>query len=219
MAPVTRSEFAVVRSERTPWKKFSEENDWAEAALQNAPRPGEPIPESCNLIYYVVDKAEKKIVDKLYVVTWLPIAQHQKAFRDLNWAWVERLFKIEKSDIHQLEHPQETIINPGGEIIFLQREQDIIGTVAVVFEHDEYELSKMSVSDQHQGRGYSHLLMYASLDWARARNVPEITILSNQVLVNALTLYKQHGFETVRLGPHPNYERCDIVMKWRSDKQ
>lgn len=151
-------------------------------------------------------------------MTWLPIPQHQKAFRDLNMAWVERLFKVEKSDINQLEHPQENIIDPGGEIILLQHADDIIGTVAVVYQHDEYELSKMSVSDQHQGKGYSHLLMYASLDWARARNVPDITILSSQRLVNAIKLYKQHGFETIRLGPHPNYERCDIIMKWTSDK-
>ncbi|KAI8576742.1 hypothetical protein K450DRAFT_255368 [Umbelopsis ramanniana AG] len=160
----------------------------------------------------------QKVVDKVYLVTWLPIAEHQKAFRELNLVWVERHFKVEKSDINQLERPQESIIDPGGEIILLQHAEEIIGTVAVVSEHGEYELSKMSVSDHHQGKGYSHLLMYASLDWAKARNIPEITILSSQRLANAINLYKQHGFKTIRLGAHPNYERCDIIMKWTSDK-
>lgn len=130
---------------------------------------------------------------------------------------MERLFKIEQSDIYQLEHPQETIINPGGEIFFLECGGEVIGTVALVVEHGDYELAKMSVSDHHQGKGYSHLLMNAPIDWARQRKLPGITILSSQSLVNAVNLYKKYGFETVRLGPHPNYERCDIIMRLTLD--
>jgi GNAT superfamily N-acetyltransferase len=137
----------------------------------------------------------------------------------LNWAWVERLFKIEKSDIYQLEHPQESIINPGGQIFFLLLGEEVIGTVALVIEHGEYELAKMSVSDHHQGKGYSHLLMNAPIDWARQRKLPGITILSSTSLVNAINLYKKHGFETVRLGSHPNYERCDIIMRLNLEGQ
>lgn len=41
----------------------------------------------------------------------------------------------------------------------------------------------------------------------------EITLLSNTILEPAISLYKKHGFETVHLGPHPDYERCNIEMR------
>lgn len=146
-------------------------------------------------------------------MTWLPIPAHAKAFRDLNWAWVERLFKIEKEDIKQLEQPDETIIKPGGEIFFCQSGKELVGTVAMVHEHGDYELAKMSVTDAYQGRGLSHVLMHSTTMWAKKHKIPGVTILSSQKLVNAIALYKKHGYETVRLGSHPNYARCDIIMR------
>jgi putative acetyltransferase len=149
----------------------------------------------------------------VYSLTWLPIPTHAKAFRDLNWAWVERLFKIEESDIKQLEQPEETIIKPGGEIFFLQSGKDLVGTVAMVHEHGDYELAKMSVGDAYQGRGYSHVLMHSTTMWGQKHKIDGVTILSSQRLVNAIALYKKHGYETVRLGSHPSYARCDIIMR------
>ncbi|KAJ2956861.1 hypothetical protein NQZ79_g7372 [Umbelopsis isabellina] len=205
--------YAVIRSDVVEWNKFASENDWASQALEQFQDQDEEWPESCQGIYYMIDKVEKKIIEKVFSLTWLSIPSHAKAFRDLNWAWVERLFKIEESDIKQLEKPVESIIKPGGEIFFCQSGKELVGTVAMVHEHGDYELAKMSVADAYQGRGLSHVLMHSTTMWAKKHKIPGVTILSSQSLVNAIALYKKHGYETVRLGSHPNYARCDIIMR------
>jgi hypothetical protein len=50
------------------------------------------------------------------------------------------------------------------------------------------------------------------IDWSREHGLEEIFLLSNTILEPAITLYKKHGFETVSLGPHPDYDRCNIEM-------
>src|SRR6185312_14670310 len=49
--------------------------------------------------------------------------------------------------------------------------------------------------------------------WAREQGAAEILILSNTVLAPAIALYKKHGYATTHLGPHPDYERCNIEMR------
>ena len=38
-------------------------------------------------------------------------------------------------------------------------------------------------------------------------------MLSNTILEPAISLYHKHGYETVPLGPHPEYERCNIELR------
>jgi putative acetyltransferase len=75
-----------------------------------------------------------------------------------------------------------------------------------------YELAKMAVDPKCRGRGYGDVLMKAAEDWARAQGADEIFLLSNTRLEPAIALYKKHGYETTRLGPHPHYDRCNIEM-------
>jgi GNAT superfamily N-acetyltransferase len=130
----------------------------------------------------------------------------------LNWAWIETFFKIEAYDIQHLEHPQD-IINDGGEIFFLLHGQVVAGTVALIVENGEYEMNDMSIANNYLGLGFSHALMRVAIDWARARGLPGITIVSSTTLVNALSLYKKHGFQVTNLGNHHNYTRCNIALR------
>jgi GNAT superfamily N-acetyltransferase len=90
----------------------------------------------------------------------------------------------------------------------------VVGTCAVL-PHGEasYELIKMAVHPSAQGKGYGKQLMERAVQWCKDKKATEIVILSNTVLAPAISLYKRSGFEVVHLGAHPDYERCNIVLK------
>ncbi|KAK9763340.1 hypothetical protein K7432_010075 [Basidiobolus ranarum] len=203
--------YAMMRNQFVEWSQFASENDWASEALREGSWEDKQVPERCVAIHYVIDKDAKMIVKKLYVVTWSP--KYKQMFKDLNLAWVEQFFKVEENDIRQLDYPEENIIKPGGQIFFLLDDNKVAGTVAMVVHHGECELAKMNVADGYQGMGYSHLLMREGIDWARKGGYPEIAILTAVRLSKAVALYKNYGFEVVRLGKHPDYDRCDIIMR------
>lgn len=146
------------------------------------------------------------------LVTYDPRFRHD--FVALNRQWIERHFKVERNDLEQLERLEDTILNVGGEIFFVVEGGRAVGTCAMV-PHGEnsYEIAKMAVADEAKGRGHGDRLMEACIAWGVAKGASEITILSNTVLEPAIRLYRKHGFETVHLGVHPDYERCNIVLK------
>lgn len=135
-------------------------------------------------------------------------------FVRLNRQWIEHYFRIEAMDLAQLENPQENILSLGGEIFFVLENKKVVGTCAMI-PHGEktYELAKMAVDPSTRGKGYGDLLMKHAIDWARSKKATKISILSNTVLEPAITLYKKHGFQTLHLGKHPDYERCNIEME------
>lgn len=139
--------------------------------------------------------------------------KHRAAFRELNLEWIQRYFRVEKKDLEQVNDP-EACLEEGGQIFFVLHEGKAVGTCALYkIAPKKYELAKMAVSPASQGLGLGDLLMEGAERWAREKKGQEIIILSNTVLKPAITLYKKHGYETVHLGPHPDYERCNIEMK------
>jgi GNAT superfamily N-acetyltransferase len=91
----------------------------------------------------------------------------------------------------------------------------VVGTCGVIPYGGEgsYEIVKMAVDTASQGKGYGRKLMDRAIQWCKDRNGKEIWILTNTVLGPAVEMYKKCGFETVRLGSHPDYERVNIIMK------
>lgn len=145
------------------------------------------------------------------VVTYDPA--YKKAFKDLNVEWIEKYFQVEKKDSEQLNNPEQCL-EGGGQIFFVLDDAEPVATCAI-YKHseDQYELAKMAVRPDQQGRGLSNLLMQAAEDYARAQGAKEMLILSNTVLTPAITLYKKYGYVTSFLGDHPVYQRCNIEMK------
>ncbi|ORZ22540.1 acyl-CoA N-acyltransferase [Absidia repens] len=210
MANDTIITYAMMRNQFIEWDEFATKNEWASSALDR--RPLASAPDHCKAIYYVVDNEKKEIIQKLYVTTW--DAKYKSDFKDLNLQWVSSLFKVEAHDLHQLDNPEENIIAPGGQIIFvLEEDLRVAGTVAMVLHDDECQLAKMTVREEHQGKGYAHPLMREGIAWARKEGHSEVTLYSSVNLDKAISLYKKHGFVTTHLGPHPSYERCSIIMQ------
>lgn len=148
---------------------------------------------------------------KIEVVTFNK--KYLPAFVEFNREWIEKHFAIEAMDIAQLESPYARILEPGGEIFFVLEEGHPAATCAMV-PHGPgcFEIAKMAVTPRARGRGYGDLMMKTAIRWAIAKHASRIVLLSNTVLAPAISLYQKHGFQTTRLGPHPDYERCNIEM-------
>jgi GNAT superfamily N-acetyltransferase len=144
------------------------------------------------------------------IVDYTP--QYQAIFRDLNKEWIEKYFKIEPSDIEQLEYADQEIIGKGGYIFLASWAGEIVGTVALVKDDDDlYELVKMAVAPKAQGKKIGYLLMVRALEKAKEVGAKHIYIESNRKLVPAITLYKKMGFIEGHYRDSP-YERADIQL-------
>jgi 2-haloacid dehalogenase len=140
------------------------------------------------------------------------------AFRDLNLQWIRAHFAVEQIDLVQLSDPVACIVAPGGEVLTLLDDGRPVGCCAMIPAGERvYELAKMAVAPEFQGRGHGHRLLEAAIARARERRAAELTLISNTKLAPALHLYEAHGFRTTHLGPHPEYARGDVEMRLALD--
>ena len=133
-------------------------------------------------------------------------------FSRLNLAWVEKYFEVEKPDREMLGNPRQNIIDKGGYIFFARSGGTIAGTFALLKNFDnEYELSKMAVSEEHQGQKIGNRMLDFCIEKAKALQATRIILYSNTMLLPAIHLYKKYGFVEV---PNNNseYKRSNIKM-------
>ena len=139
-------------------------------------------------------------------------AEHAAPFRDLNLAWIEKYFAVEERDARDLGDPATHIIAPGGYIFMAELNGEVVGAVALMCEAEGvFELAKMTVADSTRGLGIGRALGEAAIAHARAIGAKTIELLTNSVLVPAITLYHALGFVDVPLG-HTEYARADVHM-------
>ncbi len=142
------------------------------------------------------------------IITYTP--QYKEDFKRLNVEWISTYFNLEPHDLEQLDDPEGYILSKGGKIFFAKKDDDIIGTCALVkVSETSYELVKMGVSPQFQGLGAGKKLMTRVIEEARNLGCTYLFLESNQRLVPALTMYKSLGFVEVPIGETP-YARADF---------
>jgi N-acetylglutamate synthase-like GNAT family acetyltransferase len=140
--------------------------------------------------------------------------KYASAFKQLNVEWVQQYFVVEAYDEYQLSHPSEEIINKGGYIFLAKDNETIVGTVALMKETDQsFELTKMSVTKNSQGKGISKLLMDACIRLAKEKKWDRLFLYSNTILVPAIRLYRQYGFIEIPLENNSHYHRTNIKME------
>jgi len=145
------------------------------------------------------------------VVMYSP--KYREDFIRLNWQWIEEYFAVEDTDHHHLDDPDSTIIDGGGDIIFLVESDRVLGTCALVREADSvFELAKMAVEKSERGRGLGDLLIEATINRGRELGAKTIFLLSNRSLEPAINLYRKHGFVEVAIDDDGGYQRADIKM-------
>lgn len=142
------------------------------------------------------------------------------AFYDINAEWIRSMFALEAKDEALMSKPRETIVDPGGVILFAEsKELGVVGTCALLKISDGvFELSKMGVLERARGRGAGELLLETALARAAAMNVETLYLLTNSKCVAAITLYERLGFRhdaEIMRKYGAEYARCDVAMRYR----
>ena len=100
---------------------------------------------------------------------------------------------------------------PGAFFVLLEGSR-LIGTVALRPEADRRcELSRMYLDAQYRRRGLGRRLLEHALGEARRRGIAELYLKTASVLTEAISLYRQAGFQAVEGAPASG--NCDTVMR------
>ena len=139
--------------------------------------------------------------------------RYKSDFEKLNRAWIEKFFQMEDEDLLILQHPETYVIKKNGEVFFALYGEEVIGTAAMIPTSNKiFELAKMAVRKDVQGRGIGKLLLERCISFAKERKALEIFLLTNDVLKPALNLYLSTGFVLNHEYDDERYERGNTKM-------
>lgn len=166
--------------------------------------------EQKDLLKRVQDEKKLRESKDVQIVDYTP--EYQSAFRELNVEWIQTYFKMEESDYKSLDHPQEYILDKGGQILIALYKNEPVGACALIkMEGNMFELAKMAVSPKAKGKGIGYLLGQAAAEKAKQAGATQLYLESNTILKPAISLYHKLGFKKITGVPSP-YERCNIQM-------
>ena len=136
-----------------------------------------------------------------------------KYFTALNLAWVRKYFTVEPMDQKILSEPKAYIVDKGGYIYFSIVDNEVAGTFALIKISDGvYELSKMAVAENFQGKNIGNAMMKFCIEEAQRLNIKKLMLYSNTKLKPAVHLYEKYGFKEVPL-ENSEYRRSNIKME------
>ena len=141
-------------------------------------------------------------------------------FHDINAEWISTMFEMEEVDRHVLQHPRATIIDKGGDILFVEVEdRGIVGAGALKWsEPGQLELTKMGVRPDLRGLKAGEFLLNALIKRAQTMRPERLYLLTNKKCEAAIHLYAKSGFEhdaELLAEAQHHYERCDVAMTYR----
>lgn len=142
-------------------------------------------------------------------------------FHDLNTQWLMAFFEVEAKDEAMLTDPETMILAPGGHILLAELDGRTVGCVALIpMPADTYEVAKMAVAPEVQGRGIGRQLLEAAIGWTKAKGARRLYLESNSRLAPALRLYESAGFRHLPPGSISPYARADVFMEmcWEKSK-
>ena len=133
-------------------------------------------------------------------------------FVHLNEEWISTYLEVEAVDRALAENPFK-IIEDGGYIFSLVSNNRVLGVCSLFYEGEGvFELARMAVSPDSQGKGYGNQLIEAALSKLSDIGAKRVYLVSNTKLKPAIELYKKYGFMTISEGQHPVYSRANIIM-------
>lgn len=141
-------------------------------------------------------------------------SKYASDFARLNVAWLEKYFVVEPHDADLLERCETTIIAKGGYIFFAKVGDEIAGTFSLIkIKEGHYELGKMAVSPNFQGRKIGQKLVAFCVSFAKKEEWSMLILYSNSILKNALHIYRKYGFVNVPVEEDSPYKRSDVKME------
>ena len=153
-------------------------------------------------------------MQKIEIINFDPQNEaHKLAFKQINYEWIEKYFKVEKGDTDSLENPEKYFIATGGAVLLACRGDEYLGTSALKpMGNDTYELCKMGVSELARGLGIGGLIGEAAIQKAKELGAKKVYLETNSSLTPALTLYAKLGFTRIENFTSP-YQRADVAME------
>lgn len=140
--------------------------------------------------------------------------KYKKDFIELNIAWVERFFVMEKSDWEVLDHVED-LLKSGSMIYFAVEDHKVLATcMAMPLKNDVWEICKLAAAGQYTGTGAGSKVFKSCMDYAISHGAKKLTLISNRKLEPALHIYRKFGFQEVPL--HKDYwgfDRADIEFE------
>ena len=144
-------------------------------------------------------------------------------FYRINAQWIEDMYTLEPTDIDVISHPRERLIEPGGDILFVEDpELGIIGTCGLRKTGErEFELTKMGVLPEARGRKAGEFLLRAMIERAFALGCVRLYLLSNAKGAAGVHLYEKVGFvhdAGIMEEFGKRYERCNVAMLYQGPR-
>jgi DNA-binding MarR family transcriptional regulator/N-acetylglutamate synthase-like GNAT family acetyltransferase len=167
----------------------------------------------------VQDQKKLRESKDVQIVDYEP--KHQEAFKSLNEEWISTYFEMEEADYKALDHPKEYILNKGGKIWVALYQNEPVGVCALIKMDDpnyDFEMAKMAVSPNVQGKSIGWLLGQAVVEHAKKVGASKIYLESNTILKPAINLYYKLGFQKIA-GHATPYKRCNIQMELDLNQQ
>jgi putative acetyltransferase len=139
--------------------------------------------------------------------------RYHQVFKSMNEEWLDLYNLKEEADMIVLNDPRASIINKGGYIYLAKSDDQIIGSAALIKEHDNvYELAKMAVAKDYRKMGIAKVLITVCIQQARNLNATKIVLFSNHQLVAAIALYEKNGFKHIPMKDSP-FVTADVKME------
>lgn len=167
-----------------------------------------------SIYHRVNNRMLRDIHSHLKIVEYKP--DYKKYFRQLNYEWLEKYFKVENRDDKIFADPEKHVIRCGGKILFALLDDDIVGTGALI-RHDDrvYEIAKIAVTEKALGKHIEQSLVQALLVEAKKLGAKDVIIATSAKLKAAISLYSKLGFTRIEKPLHypHDFKRKTIFMK------
>ncbi len=165
----------------------------------------------------IADRAAGLKPEPLRIVRYDDTLAHH--FHDINAEWIEDMYTLEPTDRTVLENPRETIIEPGGDILFVEAAGlGIVGACALRKSgHSGFELTKMGVRSSARGLKAGEFLLRAMIARAQELGADPLYLLTNRKSEAAIHLYEKLGFvhdAGIMAGFGSCYQRCNVAMRY-----
>lgn len=166
-----------------------------------------------SLLQRVKEEKKARNAKDIKIVPYEPC--YQSAFKTLTEEWINGHWQMEEADKKAVEHPQEYIIDRGGAIFVALYKEQPVGVCALYKLNGstyDYELAKLAVSPEVQGKGLGEQLCETVINKAIEQGGKKIFLESNTLLKPAIHLYRKLGFKELA-EYHPAYARGNIQME------
>lgn len=137
----------------------------------------------------------------------------KKNFIEMNKAWIEEMFVMEQEDIDILEN-FEALLAQGGEIFFTLDDNENVLACCMIepLPNGEWEIAKFASTGRVKGAG--SLCLQACIDYAAAKGIDKVLIVSNTKCAAAVHLYRKFGFTEIPVDKEKfPFDRANIAFE------